>query len=85
MISMHQRPRRRRGLATIAIGAAAAIAVTACSSGGSGSSVDTDTLTMQLDGPVTSFDPALGASFQVAAAGFITPAKVASLVRGWAS
>lgn len=68
MIPMHQRPpRRRRGLAKVAIAAAAAIAVTACSSSGSGgsdSSVDTDTLTMQLDGPVTSYDPALGASFQ---------------------
>lgn len=69
MIPMNQRPRRRRGLATIAIGAAAALTITACSGdggsgGGSGGSVDTDTLTMQLDGPITSFDPALGASFQ---------------------
>jgi peptide/nickel transport system substrate-binding protein len=68
MTSTNQGPRRRRGLATIAIGAAAALAVTACSanggSGDSAASVDTETLTMQLDGPITSFDPALGASFQ---------------------
>ncbi|MFK5647755.1 ABC transporter substrate-binding protein [Ornithinimicrobium sp. LYQ121] len=64
MISLHHRPRRRSSLAPVAVGAAAAVALTACSSGGSGSSVDTETLTMQLDGPVTSFDPVLGASFQ---------------------
>ena len=68
MTCMNQRPRRRRGLAAIAIGVAAALTVTACSgnggSGGSAPPVDTETLTMQLDRPVTSFDPALGASFQ---------------------
>lgn len=70
MISLHQQLRCRRGLATVSIGMAVAIAVTACSSGGSGgsggsgSSVETDSLTMQLDGPVTSYDPVLGASFQ---------------------
>jgi len=68
MFTQHNRPRTRRGITAAGIGTAALIALTACAggspSGGSAGSVDTESLTMELDGPVTSYDPALGASFQ---------------------
>lgn len=66
MISRRSTYRMRTGASVVAMGALAALALTACapSSGDSSGSAATDTLTMQLDGPVTSFDPALGASFQ---------------------
>ena len=68
MNASHQRHHTcRRGLATVAWGSVAALTLAACSPGGSGqsgSSVDPESLTLQLDGPVTSLDPALGASFQ---------------------
>jgi peptide/nickel transport system substrate-binding protein len=60
----HSRLHRRAG--AVAVGVAAALALSACSgsSGGSGGAVSPDKMTMQLDGPVTSLDPAKGASFQ---------------------
>lgn len=67
MLTSHTPLRRRRGTAAIALGAAALMILTACSGGAaseSSGSTSSESLTMQLDGPVTSYDPALGASFQ---------------------
>jgi peptide/nickel transport system substrate-binding protein len=66
MFTQPNRPRRRRGFAAVATSTAALIVLTACSgsTGEPDSSADTESLTMELDGPVTSYDPALGASFQ---------------------
>jgi len=58
----------RRAAAGAAATAVAALTLTACagnsSSGGGGGAADLSAVTIQLDGPVTSLDPALGASFQ---------------------
>lgn len=67
MSSQHNLLRSRRGAGVLALGAATLIALTACSGGGtSAGSSDkfAESLTMELDGPVTTYDPALGASFQ---------------------
>jgi peptide/nickel transport system substrate-binding protein len=60
----HSRPHRRAGAVAVVAAALVLSACTGDSSGGSSGSVDTESLTMQLDGPVTSLDPAKGASFQ---------------------
>src|SRR5688572_8911467 len=66
MIARRSPSRTRKLVGILAIGAVTALALTACAPATSKSSSTTgaDTLTMQLDGPVTSYDPALGASFQ---------------------
>lgn len=51
----------------IALGAAAALVLSACAGGansGPSAGGDYSTMTVQIDGPVTSYDPALGATFQ---------------------
>ncbi len=63
MPSQSAQSRHRRILTAIACGATALLALTACAPG-SPSAGNAESLTLQLDGPVTSFDPAKGASFQ---------------------
>lgn len=67
MVTQPSPTRRNRFITSVAIGTGALLVLSGCvggTSSGSAGPVDTESLTMQLDGPVTSYDPALGASFQ---------------------
>lgn len=67
MLTQRNSNQQRPGLPVIAIAGVVLLSLAACAGGADTdgtSSVDSERLVMQLDGPVTSYDPALGASFQ---------------------
>jgi peptide/nickel transport system substrate-binding protein len=67
MLTQLSARRQGRQATAMAIAGVAMLTLAACSGGAPADSsgpTGSETLTMQLDGPVTSYDPALGASFQ---------------------